>query len=79
MVGRDRTGSGKTLAFTLPVIEKLRNKNKFKNNKNGLPYVLILVPTRELCIQVANEWDKLKFSNQEYTVVKSYGGTSIQE
>jgi superfamily II DNA/RNA helicase len=52
LIGRDRTGSGKTMAYSLPVLERFRQQELTKN-----PYIkyLIVLPTRELCIQVANE------------------------
>lgn len=57
LIGRDRTGSGKTIAYSLPVIERFRQQELIKN-----PYIkfLIVLPTRELCIQVANEIESLK-------------------
>lgn len=50
IVGRDRTGSGKTLAYALPIIEKFRAEGLF-NRPDGLPKLLVLVPTRELALQ----------------------------
>jgi len=52
VIARDRTGSGKTIAFTLPVIERLREQKKFNHHA---PKFLIILPTRELVIQVHNE------------------------
>ena len=49
VLGRDLTGSGKTLGFALPLIEKLRSKKAFTKK---YPQLLIVVPTRELAIQV---------------------------
>jgi ATP-dependent RNA helicase DDX21 len=51
LIGRDRTGSGKTIAYSLPIIERFRHQELFKSN-----YIkfLIILPTRELCIQVTN-------------------------
>ncbi len=58
MSGRDvmgiaQTGTGKTLAYLLPVLKT------WKFNKNGSPTVLILVPTRELVVQVAEVVENL--------------------
>ncbi len=47
---RDKTGSGKTLAFALPIIERLRADRAFE--KNHLAKFLIVLPTRELAMQV---------------------------
>lgn len=80
LVGRDRTGSGKTLAFALPLLEQLRKKDKYFNNKKGQkPFILVLVPTRELAIQVTREFDKLKNTNNEFRILSVYGGTDINE
>jgi ATP-dependent RNA helicase RhlE len=49
-----QTGTGKTLAFLIPVIEKL-----LKQSKPGIA-VLVLVPTRELAMQVAAQYDALR-------------------
>jgi superfamily II DNA/RNA helicase len=50
LVGRDRTGSGKTMAYALPIIERFRADGIF-NRPDGLPKLLVLVPTRELALQ----------------------------
>jgi len=49
VLGRGQTGSGKTLAFGLPIIIRLSNAGKARP---GHPAALILVPTRELAMQV---------------------------
>ena len=46
------TGSGKTLAFAVPIVEHL-------NPADGRPAALILVPTRELCVQVTEVLETL--------------------
>ena len=53
VMGIAQTGTGKTLAYLLPVLKT------WKYNKNGSPTVLILVPTRELVVQVAEVVEKL--------------------
>jgi len=55
IIGIAQTGTGKTAAFVLPVLERLVKKNK-KNLEKTFP-VLILVPTRELAMQIV---DKIK-------------------
>ena len=80
LIGKDRTGSGKTLAFTLPILERLRRNNKFFLNIRGQrPLIMVLVPTRELAIQVTKEFEKLKNTPNEYRVLSVYGGTDINE
>ena len=51
VVGRDLTGSGKTLGFALPLLERLRMENCFTTPRKH-PEILIIVPTRELALQV---------------------------
>lgn len=51
-LGRGRTGSGKTLAFTLPLLARLLESNKPR--ENYAPRALVLVPTRELANQVCD-------------------------
>ena len=50
------TGSGKTLSFILPLLERYKQKEKF-NHKD--PTIIVLAPTRELAIQIANEFKTL--------------------
>lgn len=74
LIGKDRTGSGKTIAFTLPIIEKLRSTNGFSGQPGRRPVLMVLVPTRELCVQVAREVIKLRNSPTEFSVTAVYGG-----
>ncbi|WP_142785733.1 DEAD/DEAH box helicase [Changchengzhania lutea] len=70
MVGIAQTGTGKTFAYMLPILKNL----KFSSQEN--PRVLILVPTRELVVQVVDEIEKLsKYINNR--VLGVYGGTNI--
>jgi|TARA_R110000751_G_scaffold2470_4_gene13338 ATP-dependent RNA helicase RhlE len=70
MVGIAQTGTGKTFAYMLPILKNL----KFSKQDN--PRVLILVPTRELVVQVVDEIEKLaKYINTR--VLGVYGGTNI--
>ncbi|WP_370476643.1 DEAD/DEAH box helicase [Tamlana flava] len=70
VVGIAQTGTGKTFAYMLPILRDL----KFSKQDN--PRVLVLVPTRELVIQVVEEIEKLsKYINNR--VLGVYGGTNI--
>jgi ATP-dependent RNA helicase RhlE len=70
IVGIAQTGTGKTFAYLLPII------NDLKFSKQLSPRVVILVPTRELVLQVVEEVQKLtKYINLR--VVGVYGGTNI--
>ncbi|MGB5360823.1 MAG: DEAD/DEAH box helicase, partial [Eudoraea sp.] len=70
VVGIAQTGTGKTFAYMLPILQML----PFSTEKH--PRVLILVPTRELVVQVVEEIKK--FSRYlDNRVVGVYGGTNI--
>uniref|UniRef100_A0A3Q7FDI9 RNA helicase n=2 Tax=Solanum lycopersicum TaxID=4081 RepID=A0A3Q7FDI9_SOLLC len=60
LVGRARTGQGKTLAFVLPILESLINGPTKVSRKTGYgraPSVLVLLPTRELALQVFADFE----------------------
>ncbi len=77
MIGKDRTGSGKTLAFCLPALERLRKENSFQNRRDQSPMVIVIVPTRELAIQVTKQFKRFKNSPNEYREIATYGGTPV--
>jgi len=70
VMGIAQTGTGKTLAYTLPVLKT------WKYNKTGNPTVLVLVPTRELVVQVAEVITKMT-ANMTARVIGIYGGKNI--
>ena len=70
LIGQARTGSGKTLAFTVPLIE--RCDPSFRGIQ-----ALVLVPTRELAVQVAAVVEALA-SSQQLRVTLLYGGRSLR-
>ena len=70
IVGQALTGTGKTAAFALPIIDLLDQRKKH-------PQVLVLTPTRELAVQVAEEFQSLK-GQKRLTVIPIYGGQSIE-
>lgn len=59
VIGLAQTGSGKTLAFLLPLAAKLETKQYAETLAKGSPIALVLVPTRELAVQISNEADKI--------------------
>lgn len=71
VIGRARTGTGKTLAFALPSIEVLKASGKFK--KKGCR-VLVLLPTRELAQQVAEEFEMLGKNGALFRTATVVGG-----
>ena len=70
VVGIAQTGTGKTFAYMLPILKNL----KYSTQDN--PRVLILVPTRELVVQVVDEIEKLA-TYINVRVLGVYGGTNI--
>lgn len=72
VIGQSKTGTGKTLAFVLPLVEKIRRLNQ--RPRSGEIGVLIMEPTRELAVQVAQEIKKLSPRTSCVTV---YGGASM--
>eukprot|EP00741_Cyanophora_paradoxa_P003682 tig00000093_g3579.t1 len=71
VIGRSRTGTGKTMAFALPIVERM--KTNVRKTRGRGPECLVLTPTRELCKQVAHEFELL---GKELEVATIYGGTS---
>ena len=69
VVGQSSTGSGKTAAFAIPAIERVDPKIRAVQ-------VLILCPTRELAVQVAEETGKLALFKRGVAGVPIYGGQS---
>lgn len=69
VVGQSQTGSGKTAAFALPAIEMVDVRVR-------APQVLILCPTRELAVQVAEEVAKLAAFKKGVREIPIYGGQS---
>jgi ATP-dependent RNA helicase DeaD len=68
MIGQAHTGTGKTAAYALPLLTKIKSRTPLQ--------ALILVPTRELAVQVTNEINKFS----KYTGIRTmsiYGGQSI--
>ena len=70
VVGIAQTGTGKTMAYLLPILRQLN----FTDSKH--PRVIVLVPTRELVLQVADELEKLT-TYMTVRVGRIYGGGNI--
>ncbi len=67
VLGQAQTGTGKTAAFALPILSSLELKQKD-------PQVLVLAPTRELAIQVAEAFQKYAKHMRNFHVLPIYGG-----
>ena len=70
--GIAQTGTGKTFAYLLPSLRQ------FQSSKDKLPQLLIIVPTRELVVQVAESVKKLT-TYMSLTVVGVYGGVNMKK
>lgn len=70
LIGQSQTGTGKTAAFAIPLLEKVDPVNR-------RPQAMILCPTRELAVQVANEFRKLSKYMPGVRAVAVYGGEPI--
>ena len=71
VVALAQTGTGKTASFGLPLIQKIDLSLR-------KPQALILSPTRELCLQIANDLKDYSKYIPELSVLPMYGGTSIE-
>lgn len=71
IIGQSQTGTGKTAAFVIPILHKV-------NMQIRKPQILILCPTRELSVQVANEVRKLTKYLPGIRSVAVYGGEPIE-
>lgn len=72
VVGLAQTGTGKTAAFAVPVLSKLAEADqKYKS-----PQALVLAPTRELALQVAEAFSSYAVNVPSASVVPVYGGSS---
>lgn len=69
VVGQAQTGTGKTAAFGLPILEKIVPGKNIQ--------ALVLCPTRELAIQVAEELGKLAGHKRAVSILPIYGGQPI--
>ena len=71
LVGQAQTGTGKTAAFALPLLERLQSGQK-------TPQVLVLAPTRELAMQVADSFKAYAAGHPHLKVLAVYGGSDFR-
>ncbi len=70
LVGLAQTGTGKTAAFGLPLLQKIDLNSRY-------PQVLVLAPTRELCVQICKDLHDFASELKGFDAVPVYGGSSI--
>jgi ATP-dependent RNA helicase DeaD len=71
LLGVAQTGTGKTAAFALPLLSRIDSKQK-------TPQILVLTPTRELAIQVAEACQSYARHMKGFHVLPIYGGTDMR-
>ena len=82
LIGQARTGMGKTLGFGVPLLQRLAEQSRQSDPAGPLPAgraprALVMVPTRELCVQVSRDvHDAAK--NLRLTVAAVYGGRAYE-
>ena len=72
LIGLAQTGTGKTAAFGLPMIQRIDVKSK---NVQGL----VIAPTRELCVQISNDFKSFSKYIKELSIATIYGGASMDK
>ncbi len=71
LLGQAQTGTGKTAAFALPLLERI-------NDKERHPQVLVLTPTRELAMQVAESFKAYSEGHPNINILAVYGGSDFR-
>ncbi len=71
LLGQAQTGTGKTAAFALPLLERI-------NDKERHPQVLVLTPTRELAMQVAESFKAYSAGHPNINILAVYGGSDFR-
>lgn len=82
VIGQARTGMGKTLAFGVPLLQRITNGGG-ERPLNGTPRALVVVPTRELCLQVTEDLAAaakhlIADEGRRLSVVSIYGGRAYE-
>lgn len=77
IIGQARTGMGKTYGFGVPLLDRVFDAADI-DELNGTPRALVVVPTRELAVQVAEDLEKAAV-NTPISIATIYGGRSIDE
>jgi ATP-dependent RNA helicase RhlB len=76
--GQAQTGTGKTAAFLITALKHICAVKDLKERKKGTPKVLILAPTRELVLQIAQETEQLaKYLSA--SIIKIFGGMDYEK
>jgi superfamily II DNA/RNA helicase len=81
LIGQAKTGTGKTLGFGIPMVDRVTSPDDpewASFPTQGKPQALVVVPTRELCLQVSVDLDRAG-ARRGVRVVAVFGGRSMEE
>ena len=76
LIGCADTGTGKTAAFLLPILNRMLKARATAPDERGFTRVLILAPTRELCVQIEDDVQGFTY-HTELTSIAVYGGVPM--
>lgn len=83
LIGQARTGMGKTFGFGVPLLHRVATSDSGTSPLDGTPRALVIVPTRELCIQVTQDLENaskyLKSGKKKLEVLSIYGGRPYEQ
>jgi superfamily II DNA/RNA helicase len=74
VIGQARTGTGKTLGFGIPILQRILGPSE---GADGVPQALVVVPTRELCVQVTRDIEAAG-RTRAVRVMSVYGGRAYE-
>ncbi|HEX7189783.1 MAG TPA: DEAD/DEAH box helicase, partial [Actinomycetes bacterium] len=83
IIGQAKTGTGKTLGFGIPLLQRVVVEGEDHGDpalpppEAGKPQALVVVPTRELCVQVSGDIEKAA-SRRDVKVLSIYGGRAYE-
>lgn len=78
LVALAQTGTGKTAAYGLPLLQKALSTKSSSKGERTSPSIIILSPTRELCLQIADDMEDFSKYLPEVRILAVYGGTNIE-
>jgi ATP-dependent RNA helicase RhlE len=76
LIGCAETGTGKTAAFLLPILNRMLKARAAAPEERGFTRVLILAPTRELCVQIEDDVQGFTY-HTDLTSIAVYGGVPM--
>ncbi|MCA1006472.1 DEAD/DEAH box helicase [Rhodococcus hoagii] len=83
LIGQARTGMGKTFGFGVPLLHRVATADSGTTALDGTPRALVIVPTRELCIQVTEDLENaskyLEAGKKPLQVFSIYGGRPYEQ